>query len=121
MNISPAITRAKNAWNDDLPEWVSELAEACDKSSQNKVGKQINYSGAVVSLVLNRSYTGDLVTVEKAVRGALMKETVSCPVLHELPKHECLANQKKPFSSANSVVIRLYKACRNDCPHSQGG
>jgi len=119
MNTVPSLTKAQQVWGDDAPKWIIELAKACDHASQNKVSKLIGYSGATVSLVLSRTYKGDLKTIEQAVRGAFMKETVLCPVLGELAKHECLANQKKPFSTANSMRISVFKACHNTCPHSQ--
>lgn len=114
----PAATRARDNWG-EAPDWVLALATYSDAHSQNKAGKLIGYSGATVCLVLGNSYPGDMATVEKAVRGALMNETVDCPVLGEIPANRCLKNQQLAFSSANAQRIQLYKACHGGCPHNK--
>jgi hypothetical protein len=112
---------AKAAWGAAMPDWIGILAAACDRSSQSMVAKQLGYSSSVISSVLRRNYVGSLETVEKAVRGALMAETLNCPVLAEIATHECLANQKRAreFSAGSSIRVRLYRACRGPCPHSR--
>ncbi|WP_334128251.1 hypothetical protein [Sneathiella sp.] len=112
--------RMSAAWGDSAPDWVLAMAKRCDElKSQRKVADMIGYSTTAVSMVLAKNYAGDIAAIEEAVRGALMKKTVQCPVLGDLPSNECLAHQKRPFSTANRLRIRLYEACRSGCPHSR--
>lgn len=101
------------------PDWLQILADECQASSQAKVAKRLGYSAATVSLVLKGTYSGDLQKVEQAVRGALMRQTVACPVLGDIPAQDCLGHQKAPFSTASPERVRLYRACRSGCPHSR--
>lgn len=116
-----ALVNAQAAWGQDIPEWVVTLAEACDRSSQNAIARRLNYSGSVVSAVINRTYKGGYDTVEQAVRGSLLAETHHCPVLGELAKNDCLEHQKKAgkFQPTSSMRVQLYRACRGTCPHSR--
>lgn len=116
-----ALANATAAWGEAIPEWVVTLAEACDRTSQNAIARKLNYSGSVVSAVINRTYKGGYDTVEQAVRGSLLAETHDCPVLGELPKNDCLGHQKKAgkFQPTSAMRVQLYRACRGDCPHSR--
>lgn len=116
-----SINTAAAAWGHDAPDWVLVLAEACDRSSQNSIAKKLNYSGSVVSGVLNKVYKGTYVTIEQAVRGLLMAETHECPVAGEISKLLCLKNQKKAaeFNPTSRYRVELFRACRGHCPHSR--
>lgn len=116
-----SVRNARESWGDDLPGWVLVLAEQCDRASQKKAADAIGYSSAVVNQVLKKSYTGDLTAVEKAVRGAFLNATVECPILGDLALHHCLQYQRAKFSATNQLRVRLYRACRNGCPHSKLG
>lgn len=117
MTATPAQDRARAHWGDPPPDWVSALAAACDDRSQSRVAAAIGYSPAVISQILRARYPGDLAKVEASVRGALMAETVACPVLGPIPTHQCLAEQARPFQATNSLRARLYRACRTGCPN----
>jgi len=110
---------ASRCWGGSPPDWVLALAQVCDRSSQHLVAKEIGCSAGVVSGILRNSYPGDVGRVEIAIRGALMAHTVGCPVLDEIPAHECLEHQRRPFAATNPQRVRLYKACRSGCPHSR--
>jgi hypothetical protein len=116
-----SLTSAAAAWGDELPDWIEALAQSCDRSSQSQVAKRLDYSGSVISSVLKRNYNGNYATVEQAVRGALLRETHECPVLGEIAKDLCLANQKKAraFNPTSSARVQLYRACRGPCPFSR--
>jgi hypothetical protein len=116
-----ALDRARAAWGADVPAWVEALARACDGSSQSRVAKRIGYSAATLSYVLNFRYSGDLGAVEQAVKGALMAETVNCPVVGELASDACLGHQKAPWAPHNPQRIAFFRACRAGCPHSRAG
>lgn len=113
------VQKANTAWQRDIPDWVIILAEACDRESQSAVSRKVGYSPSAVSQVLSNTYqNGDISRFEQAVRGALMAESVQCPVLGDLPRNTCIAWQRKPFSTANSHNVRMHSACRNGCKHS---
>lgn len=113
------VERARLAWGEGIPLEVAVLAEACRARSQRAVAQQLGYSDATISYVLSNKYqNGDLPKLFLTIRGALMGETVECPVLGEIARDQCLDNQGKPFSTANPARARLYRACRR-CPHRQ--
>jgi hypothetical protein len=101
------------------PAWILALREQVAAKGQRAVAKEIGYSPAVVSQVLNAKYGGDMAQVEKRVRGAYMGETVFCPVLGEIPSNQCLDHQRKPFAPINPMRVRLYRACRAGCENSK--
>lgn len=104
-----------------MDSWRTVLAEECRGSSHARVGAKIGYSPAVVSQVLSGSYKGDLKAVQKAVEGAFMGATVDCPVMGKIAGNKCLANQRLPFAATNPQRVRLWRACRDGCPHSRVG
>jgi len=107
-----ALERAQVAWAAEIPAWIEALAQACDQSSQAKVARAIGYSAAVVSTVLAGTYAGDMASVERAVRAALMGETVNCPVLGEIPATDCRQHQGRPYRNTNALRVRLWQACQ---------
>ncbi|HEY3918829.1 MAG TPA: transcriptional regulator [Stellaceae bacterium] len=115
-----ALTRARLAWGAAMPDWVEHLALAADRTSQSAAARRIQYSPAVVSHVLKRTYPGALDKVEAAVRAALMRETVACPVLGEISGADCLAQQREPYSNQNPQRVALFSACQR-CPNKITG
>lgn len=114
------LAKARAAWGDPPPDWIVALAEACNATTQSAVGKKIGYSGSTVSQVLSDTYrNGDMVRIESVIRGALMAENVLCPVLQAIGRDVCLSWQKRPFSTASANAVRMYQACRDNCPHSR--
>lgn len=97
------------------------LTAACQHRSQADVGRAMGYSGAVVSLVLRDCYTGNKAKVEAAIRGALMAETVECPILGEIGKVECVRHQgTKPSANGDPIRAALNAECPT-CPFALGG
>lgn len=120
--MNSAIRTVEMCWPAPAPDWVRVLAERCDATgSQREVAKTVGYSPAVVSHILRNSYTGNLANVEARVRGALLGETVACPVLGEISRDACLDEQKRPFSTGSGLRVRLHRACRSGCPNSRLG
>lgn len=116
------LAKATAAWGTPPPDWIIALAEACDAETQTAVGKRLGYSGSAVSLVLGNKYgaVGDVIGFETIVRGALMAETVLCPVSGDhIGRDVCSNWQKRPFSTASSNSVRMYQGCRSGCPHSR--
>ncbi len=113
--------KADAAWHGAPPDWVQELAAYASAHTGAAAGKAIGYSGAVVTQVIGNKYPGDLKRVELKVRGALMAETVTCPVLGDIRRDRCLDEQAMPFLATSSIRSKLFRACRNGCPHSRIG
>ncbi|MFO1417285.1 MAG: hypothetical protein U1E83_01310 [Methylotetracoccus sp.] len=99
--------------------WLGALRLACEKSSQATVARRLGVSPATVSQVLKGTYRADLGGIEKRVRGALLGETVECPILGSIRTNICLDWQAKPFAATNELRVMLYRACRDGCPHSK--
>lgn len=112
------MARARAGWGEP-PQWVVALAEHAMATSQRAVGDLIGYSGSVVSQAISNTYPGDIDRVAEKVRGALLQEEVTCPVLGPVRLNDCHAWQKKPRSTANSLNIRMFRACRSGCRHSR--
>ena len=113
--------RARQNWATNkggVPAWVWALAEACDRSSQGKVAERLGISAAVVNQAIGNSYKGRLDRVEARVRGELMKETVSCPVLGPLSRRDCLDYQARKFRATNPLRVRLHQTCPT-CPNRE--
>lgn len=117
-NRTDAMAKAEAAWGEVMPEEVRALALACRADTARSVAKRLGYSDAVVSHVLANRYPGDIERVFAAIRGALMGETVVCPILDEIGRDRCLTEQKRPFAATNSIRARLYHACQT-CSNRQ--
>ncbi len=109
---------ATEAWS-TLPDWIEALVCEVERTNGTKTAARIGYSGGVISQVLRRNYPGDMPRVETAIRGALMGETVDCPVLGDIGRDRCLQEQDMPRIATSAVRMRLWRACRDGCPHSR--
>ena len=109
------VAKVTEAWGDHAPDWIVALAEAVNASSLSKAGKRISYSASSISQVLSRTYRADTGRMEEMVRGAFMAATVTCPELGEMARHVCVEWQKRPYSDASSMHIRMWRACK-ECP-----
>ena len=98
------------------PDWLLALRSACETRSQADLARQLGISQTTVSQVLNGTYHADLTRMEARVRGELMRETVSCPILGELGKRQCLDEQSRPYYP-NPLRSALFKACKT-CIHA---
>lgn len=110
------VAKARAAWSDAAPPEVIILAEACNAATQSAVAARVGYSPGAISAVLANKYLGDMISVRARIRGALMAETVMCPILGEIGRDRCLTEQKRPFAATNSTRARLYHACKT-CPN----
>lgn len=111
----PNFEKALKAWGADMPEWVAELAHACDESSQSAVARRLGVSGPAVNQVIHRkgANTEDC-RIAKAVRKVLIKEPLSDPAPAEAP---AIPEAIPPASaalqaSADSVLRRLAQDMR---------
>ncbi|ODS10956.1 hypothetical protein [Vibrio scophthalmi] len=99
--------------------WLDELRQQVDSASLGIVAKEMGLSKATISLVINGKYNGDMVRMQAIVESVYMGHTVNCPVLGEIPKHKCAAHQSAKHVGSTPNAIRLWKACRSGCSHSQ--
>ena len=98
-------------WGEAAPEWVVVLADVCDQRNQTKVAQILGVSGAMINQALHNIYAGRLDKLEARVRGELMKETLTCPVLGEITKRRCIDEQSKPFAATNALRVELRREC----------
>lgn len=115
---TPNLGRASAAWGKKIPDWVVVLANACDAGSQGTTAKRLGISAAVVNQVLGNVYKGRTDRVEARVRGEYLNAVVTCPILGEISKRDCMANQAAKFNPSNSTRVRLYAACKT-CPNRE--
>lgn len=100
-------------------EWIEALREACKAQTQQAVARRLGYAASTISQVLSGTYKGRMEDVQRAVEGLLMSATVTCPVLDEIPTHQCVSEQRRPFAATNALRVQLWRACRAGCPHSR--
>lgn len=113
-------SKAAVAWPEPVPDWVMALAANADAHGLKGAGDQIGYSYGAVSSVISGKYTGDLLKIAELVNANLLGEQVLCPVIGEIGRDQCHAEQKKPRRATNSTSLRLHAACRNGCPNYRG-
>lgn len=113
------IEKAELAWGPSMPEWVRELAALADRDGLRGCERLIGYSYTTISQAIANKYRGDVSRIEQKVRGALMGETVTCPVQGQIARNVCLDWQRKPRAVTNPFRTKVYRACRNGCPHSR--
>ena len=102
--------------------WFEALKREVDRTSQAQAADRIGVNKAYVSLVLSgRDFPGRIDRFIASVEGALLHQTVMCPVTGEISKHLCQQHQAQPWSNVNPMRVRLFRACRNGCPHSTLG
>lgn len=112
-----ALDKATESFGADLPDWIEALAKECDRTSQNKAAHRLGYSAGAISSVLRGAYRADTRGIEETVRGALMTETVACPVLGDIGKDRCRRWRKaaRIFRNGNAQDVTMYRACHR-CP-----
>ena len=111
--MSGPLDKARAAWGDDLPDWVETLAIECGKASQNKVAKLLDRSPTTISLILGRTYPGEMASMAERVRGVFMDAVIACPAVGEMPAQTCQDWRAKArvFTIGNPERRRMYRAC----------
>lgn len=99
--------------------WLEVLTDEVAKNGTTKVASKLGISKATVSQVINGKYKANTKTIQTRVEGAYLASIVECPILGEIPIHQCLDHQNRKFAATNHIRVALYKACRNGCPHSK--
>ena len=103
-------------------DWYQPLKKLVTETSQTQAGKKLGVNPSYINALLNdKKFPGRLDRVESKLRGALLNQTVQCPVAGEITSDLCQEHQSRPWSNANAMRVRLYNACRNGCPQSKIG
>lgn len=113
------LANARKGWGETPPDWIVRLAEECERTSASDVARRLGYSVAVISSAVLGSYKGDVGKVEAKARGAYMGELVECPILGEIERDRCIAEQRFKHLGASALRAKLYRACRSGCAHSR--
>ena len=102
----------------ELPQAeLNALARAeLDLGSQVRVAEVLGVSATVVNQLLKGKYRGDVLGMAQRIRGALMHEVVTCPVLGQIDTKVCLDEQRRPLVFTNRLRVALHRACKT-CPH----
>lgn len=98
-------------------KWLAVLREQVELNGQRPVAERLGVSNTVVSQVVNEKYPGDMARIQALVESVYMAKSVPCPVLGSIAWHACQQHQKNHYTS-NPQKLKLYKACRSGCPHS---
>ncbi|MGD9539057.1 MAG: helix-turn-helix domain-containing protein [Alphaproteobacteria bacterium] len=99
-------------------DWLEALRAEVKATSLARAAQKIGVSRSTVSEVLSGKYAASTAAIEQRVRGALLSETVTCPVSGEIRRDQCLKFQRQKPAGVNQSEWRLYHACRGGCPHS---
>ncbi len=113
------LANAREAFGEALPDWIEIVAREATRTSATEVARRLGYSVAVVSSLCRGSYKGDLGAVEARVRGVYMGEEVGCPVLGDIARDYCLAEQRKKHIGTSQIRTALFHACRSGCANSR--
>ncbi|NPA72702.1 MAG: XRE family transcriptional regulator [Gammaproteobacteria bacterium] len=92
--------------------WFIALKEALQTTSQAKLAAKCGISGTAVNQVLKGAYPGSIENVAEKVKGALLKQSVVCPVLDVITTDICASHRNKGFMPNNPMRVSLYKACQ---------
>jgi len=119
--VKGPVDNARDAWGEDVPDWVLALAQASAATSQNRVAEDIGRSASVVSAVLRKKYLGNMNAIEERVRGVFMSAVISCPVLGDMPTDVCQMWRQRAnrHQGHNTHRVRMFHACRR-CPRYIG-
>lgn len=122
-NVNNNRTKALAAWGVDAPQWVLVLAEACDRTNQRAVARQLDKSSGYVSRLINNSYAGSLTEAEQLVRATLSAVEVVCPLYGQMPLKTCIRNRRRT-KSVNWMHAQFAQSCpacpnNTDRPHEE--
>ncbi|MGL5391787.1 MAG: hypothetical protein ACRDA8_10535 [Shewanella sp.] len=98
-------------------QWLAMLQLQVKTLGQRTVAEQLSLSTTTISQVCNEKYPGDMARIQALVESVYLDKQVHCPVLGDIPWHQCQQHQKNHYTG-NPQKLRLYKACRSGCPHS---
>ncbi|MFZ2868999.1 transcriptional regulator [Zavarzinia sp.] len=111
VNRRTYVDEARAAWGGAPEAWIVALAECADRDGVKAVAVATDYSATTVYEVIRAQYKGSLANVEAAVRAALMRDFVACPVLGQISGAACLQAQGRKARPVNSTQVKLARRC----------
>lgn len=99
--------------------WLLELRKQVETTSLKVVADKLGVSKTTVSLLINGKYPADTAKMQNLVESVFLGYTVHCPILGEIPKHRCAAQQSTVDPGNRPQAIQLWKACRSGCENSE--
>lgn len=93
-------------------QWFIALKHALKTTSQSKIAATCGVSGTAINQVLKGVYPGSITNVAEKVSGALLKKSVTCPVLDVITTDICANHRSKGFMPNNPMRVSLFKACQ---------
>ena len=98
--------------------WIEALRTECDRYGQATTAKRIGISATTVCQILSGSYKGNLARMQARIEGALLGQTVDCPVCGDIPRDRCIEHQTRKFSATSPMRVQPARACPS-CPNRQ--
>lgn len=98
-------------------QWLEMLRLQVKEQGQRTVAERLGVSPSVISQVRNEKYPGDMARIQALVESVYLSKSVHCPVLGDIPWHQCQQHQKNHYTG-NPQKLRLYRACRSGCANS---
>lgn len=93
--------------------WFIALQKELQTSSQAKAAAKCGISGTAVNQIIKGSYKGNIENVAEKVSGALLEQSVICPVLDVITTDICANHRNKGFKPNNPMRVQLYRACQS--------
>lgn len=94
------------------PDLMQLLRQKCAELTQTQVATALGYSPSAVNQAIKGTYKGDLTNLLRRVAEVFGSETVSCPILGEIPLGKCAYHRRRPFASTNPLRVQLWRSCR---------
>lgn len=94
------------------PDLLQLLHQKCTELNQARVAAAIGYSPSAVNQALHGTYKGDLSNMLGKVSEVFGNETVSCPILGEIPLAKCAFHRRREFAATNPMRVQLWRSCR---------
>lgn len=92
--------------------WFIALQSAANTMSQAKLAAKCGISGTAINQVLKGNYQGSINNVSEKVKGALLEQSVTCPVLDTITTDVCANHRNKGFKPNNPMRVQLFRACQ---------
>lgn len=100
--------------------WLERFNAKASELGIRALAVKVGLSPTTVSQVCNNKYKGNLDNVRakfEAVYHKTEAQSVTCPILGDIPITTCLEKQKLPFAATNPQRVQLFRACRGGCPN----
>ena len=110
--------RMEAAWDGKPPEWITQLADRCNSSSQNAVSKILSCSPSVISQLLYGTYKGNFAEWQIRVAELLERKQVHCLFFdYEITAGQCFDYRTGRIGREPSLRRHFEKLCPI-CPHN---